>query len=470
MEIIKISENIWEIPKTGDMLVPGRIYASDSLMLKIREDESLQQVRNVATLPGICNYSLAMPDIHEGYGFPIGGVAAVDRRDGYISPGGVGYDINCGVRLLKTSLFFNDVKVKIKDIAVHIFNAVPSGVGSKNAIKSISLKEFGKVLKKGAKWSVNNGYGTNEDIELTEERGCVENEGIEFISKRAVERGISQLGTLGSGNHFIEIDIADKIYDKHLCETLGIEKDMLLIMFHTGSRGFGYQVCDDFLNRIRKAKSKFQYSPPDTQLLACPFNSEEGIGYFNAMNAAANFAWANRQIIKELIERAIMNALNISPKSLGLAQIYDVSHNIAKIENDFIIHRKGAINAKPPFSKDIPSVYKRTGQPVIIPGDMCTGSYLLFPTEKVATETFSSACHGAGRALSRRKALKKFNANEIVLGMEKSGITVLAKSKRTIAEEVPEAYKNIDDVIMVMENCGLLKKAVRLKPVAVIKG
>ncbi len=470
MEIIKISENIWEIPKTGNMLVPGRIYASDSLMLKIREDQSLQQVRNVATLPGICNYSLAMPDIHEGYGFPIGGVAAVDKRDGYISPGGVGYDINCGVRLLKTNLFFNDVKVKIKDIAVHIFNAVPSGVGSKNAIKSISLKEFEKVLKKGAKWSVNNGYGTNEDIELTEERGCVENEGIEFISKRAVERGISQLGTLGSGNHFIEIDIADKIYDKHLCETLGIEKDMLLIMFHTGSRGFGYQVCDDFLNRIRKAKSKFQYSPPDTQLLACPFNSEEGIGYFNAMNAAANFAWANRQIIKELIERAIMNALNISPKSLGLSQIYDVSHNIAKIESDFIIHRKGAINAKPPFSKDLPSVYKRTGQPVIIPGDMCTGSYLLFPTEKVATETFSSACHGAGRALSRRKALKKFNANEIVLSMEKSGITVLAKSKRTIAEEVPEAYKNIDDVIMVMENCGLLKKAVRLKPVAVIKG
>ncbi len=470
MEIVKISENIWEIPREGDMLVPGRIYAGENLMKSIKNDESLKQVKNVATLPGIRKYSLAMPDIHEGYGFPIGGVAAVDAGNGYISPGGVGYDINCGVRLLRTDIHYNDVKKKIKDIAAAIFAYVPTGVGSKNAIRAVSNKEFKKVLQKGAKWAVENGFGNIRDVTFTEECGSIENNGYEFVSERAIERGRRQLGTLGSGNHFIELQIVEKIFDKDICNIFGIEQDMLCVMFHTGSRGFGYQICDDFLNIIRKKQLKFSYSPPDNQLLACPFDSETGSKYFNAMNSAANFAWANRQIIKELIERAFLSALNVSVKSLNLTQIYDVSHNMAKLENNMVIHRKGAVNAVPPKKKNLPDKYFSIGQPVIIPGDMATGSYLFVPESKIESATFSTACHGAGRVLSRRKALKKFNVGEIIEDLDRKGIVIFAKSKRTIAEEVPQAYKNIDDVADVMVKTGLLKKVARLKPIAVIKG
>ncbi len=470
MKPIKIKENIYEIPRTGNMLVPGRIYASEKLLRQAEKDESLQQVKNVATLPGIVKFSLAMPDIHEGYGFPIGGVAAVDLKNGYISPGGVGYDINCGVRLLRTNLFLNDIKEKIDTLAAAIFNNVPSGVGSKHGIKSVNDKEFKKVVANGAKWAVNNGFGVEGDIEVTEENGCMENQGFEFLSQRAVERGKHQLGTLGAGNHFVEIQVVEEIFCRETADILNIEEGMIVVMFHTGSRGFGYQICDDFLKKIRKQLFKYSYAPPDAQLVACPFKSDLGEEYFHAMNSAANFAWANRQIIKELIERAFISSLAISPKSLNMTQIYDISHNIAKIENNLLIHRKGAVGALPPMSDKLPEHLTKIGQPVIIPGDMGTGSYLLTAKEKIKDETFSSVCHGAGRSLSRRKSLKKFGVKEILENMERKGISILAKSKRTIVEESPESYKDIHEVINVVETFGLTEKVALLKPVAVIKG
>ena len=470
MDLIKIKPNLWEIPKTGEMLVPGRIYASKNILEAIKDDESLKQVKNVATLPGIQKYSLAMPDIHEGYGFPIGGVAAVDKSEGYISPGGVGYDINCGVRLLKTDLFFQDIEKYIYNLGVEIFNSVPSGVGSKNAIKTVSKKEFKNVLKKGALWAIEKGYGEYEDLEFTEDNGCIENDGYNFVSERAIERGRSQLGTLGSGNHFIEIQIVEEIFNTEYADIFGIAKNMAMILFHTGSRGFGYQVCDDFLKIMRKNQNKFNYNPPDRQLVACPFASEYGYKYFQAMNAAANFAWANRQIIKGLIEESFFKVLKISKKSLNITQIYDVCHNIAKEENNLIIHRKGATRAFPPESKNLPKKFKDIGQPVIVPGDMGTNSYLLVATKKAKQETFSSTCHGAGRSISRRQALKKFKAKDIIEQLEHKGILIFAKNKRTIVEEVPEAYKDIEEVIKVVNNCGLVNKVAKFKPLAVIKG
>ncbi len=474
LNLKKITDFIWEIPKHGNMLVPGRIFASKALLANILKDESLKQVINVATLPGILNYSIAMPDIHEGYGFPIGGVAAVDIDEGFISPGGVGYDINCGVRLLRTSLFYNDIKGKLEKLLISLFNTIPSGVGSKNAIKKISHKEFKKVLRNGSKWAVENGYGYEEDLEYTEDNGCVENEGHLYISDRAVERGRQQLGTLGSGNHFLEIDIVEKIFNKEIASQIGISENQIMILFHTGSRGFGYQVCDDFLKAMRKQLGKFKYNPPDKQLVALPFNSDTGKKYFHCMNAAANFAWANRQIIKELIEKTFLNVLNISPKDLSLRQVYDICHNIAKLEKHngktVLVHRKGATRAFSKGFEDIPQSFKNIGQPIIIPGDMGTASYLLFGKENASKLTFASCCHGAGRVLSRKKAIKRFSNQEILQNLEKKGIIVFAKNKRTIVEEGPDAYKNIDEVVNVVTECELAEKVARFRPVAVMKG
>jgi tRNA-splicing ligase RtcB len=470
----KISDFTWEIPQEGNMLVPGKIFASEKLLRQIITDESLHQVKNVATLPGILKYSIAMPDIHEGYGFPIGGVAAVDIDEGFISPGGVGYDINCGVRLLKTNLFYNDIKNKVDKILAKLFTTIPSGIGSKNAIKKLSNKEFIKVLKNGSQWAVENGFGIREDLNFTENNGYIENEGYKFVSERAVDRGKEQLGTLGSGNHFLEIDIVEKVFDKKFTDYFGLDNQQVLILFHTGSRGFGYQVCDDFLKLMRKNISKFNYNPPDKQLVALPFKSDIGQKYFNCMNSAANFAWANRQIIKSLIEKALLDSLNISPNQLKLEQIYDVSHNIAKIEKFYnkkiLVHRKGATRAFDKDSTDIPTEYKNIGQPIIIPGDMGSASYLLVGLANARTQSFASCCHGAGRVLSRKKAIKKFNNHEIVENLKNKGIYILAKNKRTIAEEVPEAYKDIDEVVKVVSQCGLAEKVAKFKPIAVIKG
>ncbi len=473
LNLKKISDYIWEIPREEGMKVVGRIFASKKILEFITKDNSINQVKNVASLPGILNYSIAMPDIHEGYGFPIGGVAAVDINEGYISPGGVGYDINCGVRLLSTNLYYNDVKNRIDTILSGLFTCIPSGVGSKNAIKKLSEKEFFNVLKKGGMWAVENGFGNIEDLMFTEDSGCIENEGYKFVSKRAVERGRSQLGTLGSGNHFLEIDIVEKIFNKDFAEKFGLFKGQLIIIFHTGSRGFGYQVCDDFLKIMRKNIRKFHYIPPDMQLIAIPFKSDIGQQYFNCMNAAANYAWANRQIIKALIEETFLKILKISPSELQFKQIYDVTHNMAKVEKfknkDILIHRKGATRALADGSEKIPLKYKNMGQPIIIPGDMGTGSYLLVGC-KEAEISFFSCCHGAGRLLSRKKALKKFSNNEVIKNLQDNGISILAKNKRTIVEEMPDAYKDIDDVVNVVEEIGIARKVVKFKPVAVMKG
>ncbi len=473
-ELKKIEEFVYEIEKQDKMNVPGRIYASKKLIEKAKEDSSLKQVKNVATLPGIQKYSIAMPDIHEGYGFPIGGVAAVDTRYGYISPGGVGYDINCGVRLLKTNLELNDVKDRIKDLLAFLYSHIPVGVGSKNAISKLSEKEFKKVLKKGAKWAVEKGYGSEEDLEFTEDLGCLEVKDLKGISDRSIERGRIQLGTLGSGNHFLEIDFVDEIYDYEISNVFGLEKDQIVILFHTGSRGFGHQVCDDFLFLMRQKRAEFDYQPPDNQLISAPFYSDIGQKYYNAMNSAANFAWANRQIIKGIIEECFLRFFKISKKSLGLHQIYDVCHNIAKLEyyddKEILVHRKGSTRAFGPGNPALPNKYLQIGQPVLIPGDMGTASYLLVGTHKAENETFSSTCHGAGRVLSRKKALKMYKKENLFEKMNKKGIFLMAKDKRTVAEEAPEAYKDVDEVIKVVSKVGIAKKVTKFKPIAVMKG
>ncbi len=474
MNLKKIDEYIYEIEKQGQMLVPGRIYSSKKLLEKVKEDNSLKQVKNVATLPGIQKYSIAMPDIHEGYGFPIGGVAAVSTTEGYISPGGVGYDINCGVRLLKTDLYYEDIANKIKELLAYLYSHIPTGVGSKNAIPKLSEKEFKEVLKKGAKWAVEKGFGSEEDLYFTENKGCIKIKDFKGISSRAIERGKIQLGTLGSGNHFLEIDYVEEIFNYEYAKIIGLEKDQIVILFHTGSRGFGHQVCDDSIILMRQSKHKFPYTPPDNQLISAPFYSDEGQRYFNAMNAAANFAWANRQIIKGIIENCLIKFLKISKKSLGLQQVYDVCHNIAKLEyyddKEVLVHRKGATRAFGPDNPEIPEKFKNIGQPVIIPGDMGTYSYLLAGTKKAEEETFGSTCHGAGRILSRKKAMKMYRKENIFEKLNKSGIFLMAKDKRTVAEEVPEAYKDINEVIKVVSKTGIAKKIARFKPIAVMKG
>ena len=474
MNLKKISEYIFEIEKEGRMNVPARIYASKKLLEKAKEDASLKQLKNVATLPGIQKYSIAMPDIHEGYGFPIGGIAAVETSEGYISPGGVGYDINCGVRLIKTDLSFDEIKDKIKEFLAFLYSHIPVGVGSKNAIGKLSEKEFKNVLKKGAKWAVERGYGDEEDLEFTEDRGCLEVRDFKGISDRAIERGRVQLGTLGSGNHFLEIDYVDEIFDYEKAKVFDLEKYQIVVLFHTGSRGFGHQICDDFLHLMRIHRTKYSYNPPDNQLISAPFYSDEGQKYFYAMNSAANFAWANRQIIKGIIENCFLKFFKISKKSLGLKQIYDVCHNIAKIEyyddKEILVHRKGATRAFGPHNPKIPPLYQDIGQPVLIPGDMGTSSYLLVGTKKAEEETFSSTCHGAGRVLSRKKALKLYKKENLFEKLYKHGIFLMAKDKRTVAEEAPEAYKDIDEVIKVVSKVGLAKKVARFKPIAVMKG
>lgn len=477
-KIIQLSPQIWEIPKTGKMRVPGRVYANDHLIKILEQDEVLKQVSNVAQLPGIVGYSLGMPDIHWGYGFPIGGVAATELESGVISPGGVGYDINCGVRLIRTQLHAGVIEQKIKQIITSIFSAVPSGVGSHGAINKLSINEIRKVLTYGAKWSVERGYGTTEDLYYIEDGGCLEGADLDVISQRAIERGLSQMGTLGSGNHFIEIAKVIEIFDRETAEVMGIEPDMIVIQIHTGSRGFGYQVCDDFIKVTLGAVKKYAIEIPDRQLSCAPLNSQEGKDYLGAMRASANFAFANRQVISALIESAIMTSLNISPKDLGFHCVWDIAHNIAKIEehefmgrkSKFCVHRKGATRAFGPGHKDLPAKYLSIGQPVLIPGDMGTESYLCVGTEKAMKETFGSSCHGAGRLLSRSQAKKKSSGRNLFKELEKVGVYALSKEKSTIAEEMPYAYKNVTDVVNTMHDAGIIRKVARFVPIGVVKG
>ncbi len=479
IELKRLSDNLWEIPKSGDMNVPGRIYISQKMMeIFLQNDEALQQVINVAQLPGIQKYSLAMPDIHWGYGFPIGGVAATDLQEGVISPGGVGYDINCGVRLAATSLEYNFVQDKIEALISNLFQTIPTGVGAHGAIKKLSQNEIRHVLTKGSVWALENDLGQQSDIDFTEESGTLKNADPDAISQRAIERGIDQVGTLGSGNHFCEVDVVEEIYNDKAASIFGLCKNQIVIQIHTGSRGLGYQVCDDYLKTILKASNSYGYKLPDKQLACAPIDSKEGKDYLSAMQSAANFAWNNRQVIMHLVKKSFLKTFKMTESELGFSLVYDVCHNIAKIEEHRIngetkkvcVHRKGATRAFPPGSKMIPSKYREVGQPVLVPGDMGRYSFVTVGTEKAMLETFGSSCHGAGRNLSRTKAVKDAKGRNLFDELKQKGIVIQATGYKTIAEEMPEAYKDVSEVVDVMHKEGITKKVAKLRPIGVIKG
>ncbi len=467
-----------EVPKgyKEGMNTNGIIYV-DEVLEKGLEEKSIEQVANVATLPGIVGSSLAMPDIHAGYGFSIGGVAAFDIRGGIISPGGVGYDINCGVRLLRTNLTLAEISGRLKELVDGMFRNVPTGVGSKGSLR-LSQEDHRKVLIRGARWAVEHGYGSQEDLEHTESHGCLEGADPDVISKKAYERGRAQLGTLGSGNHFVEIQVVDEVYDETIANRLGLFKDQITVMIHTGSRGFGHQVCTDFIEIMQRAANKYGIRLPDRELACAPFDSREARDYFAAMSAAANYAWANRQIIMHWVKETFLKTLNISPKDAGISLVYDVAHNIAKVEEHIvngkkmklIVHRKGATRAFPPGHPELPDSYRDIGQPVIIPGDMGRASFVLIGTQKGMDEAFGSTCHGAGRVLSRHQAIKQAKGRAIWKEMEEQGIIVRAMGRGTLAEEMPEAYKDVSNVVEVVHNAGLSKKVAKLRPLGVIKG
>ncbi len=479
IELEKITDCLWEIPKRNGMLVPGRIYTSEQMLkTSLQNDEALKQVINVAHLPGIQKYSLAMPDIHWGYGFPIGGVAATDLEEGVISPGGVGYDINCGVRLARTSLEYEPIKDRIQKLVENLFRNIPTGVGSSGAIKKLSATETKRILINGSEWAIENGFGFQEDLQFTEENGKLKNADPEFVSDRAIERGLDQTGTLGSGNHFLEVDVVEKIYDEFAANIFGLFEGQIVLQIHTGSRGLGYQICDDYLKILVKAEKKYGFNLPDKQLACTPVKSKEGQEYLSAMRCAANYAWNNRQIIMHLAKKCLKETFNLSESDLGFHLIYDVCHNIAKIEEHMIdgkkkevcVHRKGATRAFPANSNQIPVKYRPVGQPVLIPGDMGRYSFVTLGTEKAMEDTFGSSCHGAGRLQSRHQALKNAKGRNLIEELSKSGIVIQAKGYKTIAEEMPSAYKDVSEVVEIMHDAGISTKVAKLRPVGVIKG
>ncbi|UCE23334.1 MAG: RtcB family protein [Candidatus Zixiibacteriota bacterium] len=460
------------------MSVPALIFADDRMLEAIKRDDSPEQVANVATLPGIVGRSIAMPDIHHGYGFAIGGVAAFDATGGVISPGGVGYDINCGVRLLRTDLDVKDIQPKIEKLVDTMFNNVPCGVGSEGKLR-LSSSDIDRVLENGSRWAVESGYGWQEDLIHTEEQGCLEGGDASTVTDTAKKRGSRQLGTLGAGNHFLEIQRVDEIFDRDIAAAYGItDVDQVTVMIHTGSRGCGHQICTDYLEIMRRANKKYNIPLIDRELSCAPATSPEGQRYFAAMKCGANFAWANRQMITHWVRESFESVMKSSAKEMGLRQIYDIAHNIAKLEEHEIegkrrwlyVHRKGATRAFGPGHPDIPERYRGVGQPVLIPGDMGTASYLLAGTDQAMKETFGSSCHGAGRSLSRHAARKRHPSERVLAAMDQKGIYLQAKSRKVISEEAPEAYKDIDEVVEISHQAGLVKKVVRMKPVGVVKG
>lgn len=469
----------FRIPKSykPGMRVDGIIYADDRLIDQIRSDQAPEQVANVAHLPGILKGSLAMPDIHWGYGFPIGGVAGFDVKTGVISPGGVGYDINCGVRLLRTNLTLKDVQPRLEALVQALFNYVPSGVGSEGKIR-ISNAEVREVLIKGARWAYEKGYGLKEDLERSEEGGQMAGADPSQVSHRALERGRPQLGTLGAGNHFLEIQVVEEVFDPHTAKVFGIELGQVTVMIHTGSRGLGYQICDDNVRMLGEVTRRYGIDIPDRQLACAPVESKEGKAYFGAMVCAANYAWANRQCITHWVREAFSSVMGQGPERLGMELVYDVAHNIAKLEEHEVdgrrimvcVHRKGATRAFPAHHPSVPEVYREVGQPVLIPGDMGTSSYLLVGTELALKEAFGSTCHGAGRVWSRSQALEKTRGRSIVSELRQKGIIVCSASRDTLREEVPEAYKDVDLVVDVCHEAGISKKVARMRPLGVVKG
>jgi tRNA-splicing ligase RtcB (3'-phosphate/5'-hydroxy nucleic acid ligase) len=458
-DLVKIHDHLWEVPKSyrGDMRVPARVYASEKMLDAILQDRSLHQLVNVATLPGIRKYAIAMPDVHEGYGFPIGGVAAVDAKDGAISPGGIGYDINCGVRLLRSTKTFDEIQPLLQKLAHSLAREVPSGVGRGGNVR-LKKDDLDLILRDGAGRAIEMGYGDPEDLKHIESQGRLDGAEPDAVSQAARERGHDQLGTIGSGNHFVEVDRVDEVYDVGEAARLGITRGGIVIQIHTGSRGLGHQVATDSLRVMTKAMARYGIVIPDPQLACAPLSSGEGQQYLRAMAAAANFAFANRQLITAGIRRAWLHELRDDQIDI----VYDVAHNVAKVERypdvgEVVVHRKGATRAFP-------------GQPVLIPGSMGTASYLLLGQEGAMQETFGSSCHGAGRTMSRTKARHEINAEELKGRLKKLGIIAEAGSSKGLVEEAPEAYKDIDAVVDVVAKAGIAKKIARFRPVAVIKG
>jgi tRNA-splicing ligase RtcB len=451
------------------------------MMARLRrsEQQALVQVANVAHLPGIVGYALAMPDIHQGYGFPIGGVAATDpEAGGVISPGGVGSDINFGVRLVASHLQLADVAGRLEDLTRALYQAIPCGVGSSGAIPKLSDREVRAVARQGAAWAVERGYGRAEDLERTEAGGCLPGADPDLVSERARQRGATQVGTLGSGNHFIEIEVVEEINLPEAAAALGLRVGQIVLAIHSGSRGFGYQVCEDFLARMDRAMAQHEIRLPDRQLACAPLDSAAARDYLAAMRAAANFAWANRQTMMALAERALASALGTTRRGLGLTLVYDVCHNIAKMETHRVageertlcVHRKGATRAFPPGHPEVPEAYRQVGQPVFIPGDMGRASYVLVGAAPAMERTFGSTCHGAGRLLSRTAARKLGKGRDLIAEMAAQGVAVMATGRATVAEEMPEAYKDVTEVVDVMDGAGISRKVARLRPLGVVKG
>jgi len=475
-DFIKISEYLWEIPKNfrNDMRAPARVYTSEKMLEHILQDRSLDQLVNLSCLPGIQKYGLAMPDCHEGYASPIGGVAAIKASKGIISPGMQGYDINCGMKLLKSEYFEKDIKPYLEKLTDQIQKQVPSGLGRGRKIK-LSIEQINRILQGGAEYLVEKGYGQPEDVENCESEGRMEQADASVVSERAKNRGRSQVGTLGSGNHFIEVQKVDKIFDPEIAQTFGLFKDQIIIMIHSGSRGLGHQVATDYIKEFIGLMKKYKIQVPDREFACVPFNSPEGQRGLAASAAAANYAWANRQMIAHFVRKAWRSVLG--EKISNLFSLYDVAHNIIKIEKyningkevELAIHRKGATRAFPPNHSEIPEKYQKTGQPVLIPGSMGAASYVLVGTEQ-GEESFFSTSHGAGRAMSRKAAARQISGPEVIRKLKEKGIIVKCRSLRGIAEEAPIAYKDIDGVIDVVHKAGLSKKVARVTPLAVIKG
>jgi tRNA-splicing ligase RtcB len=475
----QIEEYLYEVPASyrNDMRVPARFYADANLLEGVKNDRSLEQLVNTACLPGAVKYALAMPDIHQGYGFPIGGVLATELPDGVISPGGVGYDINCGVRLLATRMERAEIQPHLDDLASALYANCPSGVGKGGSVK-LQSRELDRILESGSKWALKRGFATESDLERTEESGCLEGAQAASVSPRARERGKGQVGTLGAGNHFIEIDVVDEVSDETIAQRIGLSRGQIAIQVHCGSRGLGHQVCSDYVRRFQKSIRRYGFSLPDRELVCAPLSSPEGQDYLSAMKAAANYAFANRQVLAHHIRRSFEQALAGKVGSHNVYQIYDIAHNMAKIETHEVngrkaalcVHRKGATRAFGPGSPQLPAVYRDIGQPVLVPGSMGTASWVLAGTSASMSQTFGSTCHGAGRTMSRKKAKKSIHGPLLREQLEGRGIQVRAGSMSGLAEEAPAAYKDVNRVVQVVHNAGIAKKVARLRPLAVIKG
>ena len=476
--ILKIRDALWEVPRSerSDMLVPVMIYGTEKIVNAI-EEGAMVQAMNVAALPGIQRSSIMLPDAHHGYGFPIGGVAAFDVEDGVISPGGVGFDINCGVRLIRTDLRYSEVRNRLGDLADALFKNVPAGLGSESHIR-LSDADFDDVMVEGVRWALENEYAWDRDLEHIEEYGAMPGANPDKVSSRARKRGRRELGTLGSGNHFLEVQRVSTIFDERVARRFGLFEDQIVVMIHTGSRGFGHQIASDYIRVMESAGKRYGIRLPDRQLAAAPFTSDEAQDYFAAMKAAVNFAFTNRQVITHFLRRSFEAVFGSDAEDLGMDIVYDVAHNIAKLEEHsidgstkkLVVHRKGATRAFPAGRRELPSTYADVGHPVLIPGSMGTASYVLVGTDLALDETFGSICHGAGRVLSRTQARRAHPGEDVLKRLEAQGKAVRAVSMKVLAEEAPDAYKDVDEVIKSVELAGIARAVAKMVPLGIVKG